>query len=95
MKIPSLRLNLLADISNIPGSDHQYCKYLTTNNNTQLCFKIIPYYYKSLRIQRQMEKCAQGCNVGIIKAHSNIVKTRPSNVNSGNINVIALGPTHA
>ena len=28
------------------------------------------------------------------KAHYNIVKTRPSNVNCGNINVIAMGPTH-
>ena len=30
-----------------------------------------------------------------IKAHYNIVETRPSNVNCGNINAIAMGPTHA
>ena len=30
----------------------------------------------------------------IIKAHYNIVKTRSSNVNCGNINAIAMGPTH-
>ena len=33
--------------------------------------------------------------LGIIKAHHNIVKTRPSNVNCGNTNVIAIGPTRA
>ena len=45
----------------------------------------------------QMDKCAHKRNVilGIIKAHNNIVKTRPSNVNCGNINAIAMGPTHA
>ena len=32
--------------------------------------------------------------LGIIKAHYNIVKTRPSNVNCWNINAIAMGPTH-
>ena len=32
--------------------------------------------------------------LGIIKVHYNIVKTRPSNVNGGNINVIAMGPAH-
>ena len=32
--------------------------------------------------------------VGITKAHYNIVKTRPSNVNCGKINAIAMGPTH-
>ena len=32
---------------------------------------------------------------GIIKAHYNIVKTRPSNVNCWNINAIGMGPTHA
>ena len=44
----------------------------------------------------QMEKYAHICNVilGIIKAHYNIVKTRPSNVKYGNINAIAMGPTH-
>ena len=45
----------------------------------------------------QMEKYAHRRNVilGITKAHYNIVKTRPSNVNCGNISVIAMGPTHA
>ena len=33
--------------------------------------------------------------LGIIKAHYNIVKTRPSLVNCGNINTMAMGPTHA
>ena len=32
--------------------------------------------------------------LGIIKAHYNIVKTRPSNVNCENINAIAMEPTH-
>ena len=32
---------------------------------------------------------------GIIKAHYNIVKTRPSNINGGNTNAVAIGPTHA
>ena len=32
---------------------------------------------------------------GIIKVHYNIVETRPSNVNCGNINAIAIGPAHA
>ena len=42
----------------------------------------------------QKDKCGHRRNVilGIIKAHYNIVKTRPSNVNSLNINVIAMGP---
>ena len=45
----------------------------------------------------QTEKYAHRRNVilGIIEAHYNIVKTRPSIVNCGNINVIAKGPTHA
>ena len=44
-----------------------------------------------------MEKYAHRRNVilGIIKAHDNIVKTRPSDVNCLNINVIAIGPTLA
>ena len=44
-----------------------------------------------------MEKYADRRNVilGIIKSHYNIVKTRPSNVNCGNINAIAMWPTHA
>ena len=33
--------------------------------------------------------------LGIIKAHYDIVKTRPSNVNCGNVNAIAIGLTHA
>ena len=39
-----------------------------------------------------MEKCAHRFNVilGIIKAHATIVKTRPCNVNCGNINAIVL-----
>ena len=43
------------------------------------------------------EKYAHRRNVilGIIKAHYNIVKTRPSYVNCGNINAVAMGPTHA
>ena len=32
--------------------------------------------------------------LGIIKAHYNTVKTSPSNVNCGNINAIAMDPTH-
>ena len=46
---------------------------------------------------QQMEKYAHRHNVilGIIKAHHNIVKTRPSNFNCGNINAIAMWPTHA
>ena len=45
----------------------------------------------------QMEEYANRRNVilGIIKAHYNIVKTRPSNVKCGNINAIAVKPTHA
>ena len=41
-----------------------------------------------------MEKYGHRRNVilGIIIAHYNIVKTRPSNVNCGNINAIAMGP---
>ena len=44
-----------------------------------------------------MEKYAHRHNVilGIIKALYNIVKTLPSSVNCGNINAIAMGPTHA
>ena len=44
-----------------------------------------------------MEKYANRRNVilGIKKAHYNIVKTGPSNVNCGNINAIAMEPTHA
>ena len=51
----------------------------------------------SRKFSHQMEKYAYRCNaiLGIIKAHYNIVKTRPFNVNSGNINVIAMEPTHA
>ena len=43
-----------------------------------------------------MEKYAHRHNVilGITKAHYSIVKTRPSNVNCGDINVIAMGLTH-
>ena len=33
--------------------------------------------------------------LGIIKTYCNIVKTRPSNVNYGNINAIALGSNYA
>ena len=33
--------------------------------------------------------------LGILKAHYNIVKTRASNVNCGNINAIAMEPSHA
>ena len=33
--------------------------------------------------------------LGIIKAHYDIVKNRPFNVNCGNINAIAMGPTYA
>ena len=45
----------------------------------------------------QIEKYAHRRNVilGITKAYYNIVKTRPSNVNCGNINAIAMEPTHA
>ena len=46
----------------------------------------------------QIEKCADRRNVtlGIIKAHYNIVKTRPShNVNCRNTNAVVTGPTHA
>ena len=45
----------------------------------------------------RLKKCAHRHNVilGIIKADYNIVKTRPSNFNNGNINVIEMGPTHA
>ena len=32
---------------------------------------------------------------GNLKAHYNIVKISPSNVKCVNINVIAMGPTHA
>ena len=41
----------------------------------------------------QMEKYAHRRNVilGIIKAHYNIVKTGPSNVNYGKTNAIAMG----
>ena len=41
----------------------------------------------------QMEKYAHRRNdiLGIIKAHYNILKTRPSNVNCWNINAIAMG----
>ena len=44
-----------------------------------------------------MENYANRRNVilGIIKAHYNIVKTRPSNISCGNINAIATEPTHA
>ena len=44
-----------------------------------------------------MEKYAHKSIVilGIIKAHYNIVKTRPSNVNCGNIDAVAKRPTHA
>ena len=51
----------------------------------------------SRKFSYQMEKYAYRCNVilGIIKAHYNIVKTRPSNVNCGNINAITMGSTHA
>ena len=47
-------------------------------------------------VASQMEKYVQRRNVllGIIKAHYNIVKTRPSKVNCGNINAIEMGPTH-
>ena len=45
----------------------------------------------------QMEKYAHCRNgiLGIVEAHHNIGKTRPSNVNCGNINAIAMGPTLA
>ena len=44
-----------------------------------------------------MEKNTHKHNVmyGIIKALYNIVKTRPTNINCGNINAIAMGPTQA
>ena len=55
-------------------------------NNSKYC---IPW--------TQMEKYTHRRNVilGIIKVHYNIVKTRPSNVNCGNINAITLEPIHA
>ena len=42
-------------------------------------------------------ECADRRNaiLGIIKTHYNIVKTRPSYVNCGNINAIAMGFAHA
>ena len=45
----------------------------------------------------QMEKYTHRRNVilEIMKAHYNIVKTRPSNFNCWNINAIAMGPTDA
>ena len=45
---------------------------------------------------KQMEEYAdwRNCILGIMKAHYNVVKTRPSNVNCGNINAFAMGPTH-
>ena len=44
-----------------------------------------------------MEKYVHRRNVilGIIEAHYNVVKNRPSYVNYGNINAITMGPTHA
>ena len=44
-----------------------------------------------------MEKCVHRRNVifGVVKTHDNIVKIRPSNVNRGNNNAIAIGPNHA
>ena len=44
--------------------------------------------------ENQMRKCAHRSNVivRIIKAHYNIVKTRPSNVDCGKINAIAISP---
>ena len=41
---------------------------------------------------RQKEKCANRriCILGIIKTHCNVVKTRPSYVECGNINAIAM-----
>ena len=44
-----------------------------------------------------MGKWAHRCNVilGIIKAQYDIVETRRSYVNCGNINAIAMGPNHA
>ena len=35
------------------------------------------------------------CYLEIIKARYDIIKTKPSNVNYGNINAIAMRPTHA
>ena len=51
----------------------------------------------SLDSRQQMEKYAHRRNVilGITKAHYNIVKNRSSNINCGNINAIAVEPTHA
>ena len=48
------------------------------------------------KVKLKMEKHAHRRSdiLGIIKAHYNIVKTRPSDVNCGNINAIAMGPTH-
>ena len=49
-----------------------------------------------MKTKIQIEKYPHRRNVilGIIKTYYNIVKTGPSNVNYGNINEIAMGPTH-
>ena len=55
------------------------------------------YQFQFKTLWYQMEEYAHRRNVilEIIKAHYNIMSTRPSNVNCGNINVIAMGPNRA
>ena len=68
-----------------------FCQNVAVNKK-QLFMDNLP----ALRKWSQMEKYAHRHNVilGIVKAHKNIMKTRPSNVNCWNINAIAIGPTH-
>ena len=79
--------------------------YSIKTNNWQLSLRqvteqksgTINYVILLIKIITQIEKYAHRRSVilGIMKAHYNIVKTRPSDVNYGNSNAIAKGLTHA
>ena len=68
----------------------------TYNSYIKNTTKALINFYKKLNLEADGEICPKTkCYFNIIKAHSNIVKTRPSNVNCGNVNATAIGPTHA